>query len=403
MAVISGDNGSVVFNNTPVTKKYVSGIEWKFNNASFGSQLIGRYVMAPDNYMGTQAGNTGLTFNPYTKQWVSALYVYATYAKLWGFSKSSLVPYQVSPAYTTITPTWEIDITPFIDHLQGIAFNINNGLYYAWGTKKGLPSADANRVLIAVNEAGVQGIVPWIPDFQAQAGMIAIWRDSIFFKPNNKSFFREYDIRNMALKREVTAYTQYEGFGVDQLTGNILIGGDQAGYREYTYNMGAVATYTTPVTGGEIEGVCRNRYNDTDGINADEQIHGGIVNGNCMWLLNSKDNYLKVIRFLLRTDWSLGTLGGDLKVSDDLLINTGTWESPVMDFGSYTDYLTNVPTATANGRTVTFDFRRSSTAPTTTVNNDFDIPVYSGWGSTTPSAYGAVASGRYQQLRMTII
>lgn len=377
----------------------VRRLEWKYNNTNYSSLQIGRYTVAPNQYMGKTAGNTGLCINPLTNQIITSLYNYNQASIVYIFNRSALTPYSGAGTITPV-PTSQIDITSLADNIEGIWFDKTTGLYYTYSTIKGAASNDNNRVVVCFDSNGKRAKPDFFPTFAGQAGMITGREDRLLLKPANKPFWKEYSKNDWSLLRTAAAEPD-EGICADELTGDVWIGSAKI-IRKYDYTSLQVKdVFANPAKA--IEGMAFDRADGTVWLNADRYLHGGANNGNTLYHYDFDRTYKKFVRFPEMIPWSAGTLSGGLVVKNDTLYGTGTWESPILDFENYTDFSKNDPSAIHDGNILTYQYRGSNTSPFFAVNLEMPVKYYSAWGLATPSLYSNTPSAyRYQQMKVTV-
>jgi len=178
---------------------------------------------------------------------------------------------------------------------------------------------------------------------------------------------------------------------------------DLNGWYNRIYNLPGNAS-------ADNEGILFDPRTNLVWFNSDQNFHGGITNGNRLYLLDPSKVYQKIlyfpgmIRFTKFKIPSNSTIVGNF---NDQRIRGYDWSiSPVIDFISYTDQQTLANFVSSNSA-YDLEFRGSSTAPTTTSENSTHLNFYDanssneGWGSTTPGSWaGTVPALRYVQFRV---
>lgn len=405
-----GGINDLKFNWTRLAKDAcVQRFEWRVKNANHPTTLVGQWTVTPDidPETGVTTACTGLSYNERTQEILVAYYNYAVKSQIHTFRKENLTPY--SPSGTIIpVPNRIIDLTDKIDHIQGIAWDKRTGFYYAFGTIKGMPLDDANRVLICVNDAGERMKEDWFPDFQCEPGMISIYNGKIYFKPNDYNWLKSYDIDT---KQQIgqgyyqnNAFSR-EGMGTGSRTGNIYLVDDAGNGTKFDNNMSVLYTFTLTNIGNEQEGLFEHPADESVWVTADAFTHGGFPNGNCLYQYDLNQKYGKdMVMPDMFGGWESAVIPRSVQIFNGNIYGTGDVDLPIVDLNGMPDFMTNIPTVTKDGRTVTFRYRGSNTAPTTTVDNNFFLPCYkSGWGATVPSNYSSIlASFRYIQVQLRI-
>lgn len=396
-------------NASPAQESGVRKVEWKFNNATYAPTLITRKTVAPNSINGVVAGNTGLSWDTKRNMFVVSLYNYDSYSGLWLYRMQDLTNYSSSGTITPV-PFRKIDLTAFIDHIQGNAYDPILDAYWVIGNKKGVALADTAKVLICFNQDGEPIDYYEFTAYSFQAGMLAYYRDqstgveSLFIKPNNKTWLLEINKKTKAPIRQPTVFTQFEGLAVNIENGDIWLGDDNGTIKRYNNELVELASYSNQMPGNEVEGMTFIPSINALALNGDAFLHGSNNNGNLMDLYNFTGEYNQKVNLPYTYSWGKGTVGQGLRVNElGHLVGTGVYELPIMDMGSYVDYLTNVLNITQSGKTIAIQYRGSATTPTTTVDNSTTLPIYRSWGATVPGAYqNTVPSNRYVQAKITI-
>lgn len=203
--------------------------------------------------------------------------------------------------------------------------------------------------------------------------------------------------------------TSQEGVSID-LINNTIYHNTASGYNEIDFDGTILNSFVNPLASMNSvnEGL---EVDPTDGTlwkNSDQYFHGSIVSGNRCWHLDPKKVYDKYLRFPHQLKWSDGIVTGlviEGQLHREKLTGNGTWESPIIDFGSYTmqQSLSNY-SKSGDG---TLSFRGSDTVPTTTATTIFPFDYYDpsqsndGWGATVPSSYSSTPQYRYMQIKIT--
>lgn len=235
-------------------------------------------------------GVTGLSYKNNTDEYVVSYYSYDKEAKLWFYHRNSenLLPY--SPNGTIIpTPDREIDVTAYIDHIQGNVWDPDSACYWILGTKKGAVLNDTNRVLISVDDSGnLISSHSLTGKINAQMGQITRKGDLLLIKPNNNAtvYFLNRHTKNIV--RTETAHTNYEGITYDPNRDIVWIAGDEgtiAAYDFTSWKILAMFGYKTLPDGSteNVEGLLVDPVDDKLLIGFDGYLHGASNNGNAIF------------------------------------------------------------------------------------------------------------------------
>jgi hypothetical protein len=169
--------------------------------------------------------------------------------------------------------------------------------------------------------------------------------------------------------------------------------------------------YNVPINSGFKEGLICDPKDGTYWINIDDGFHAAVTDGNDVWHFDPRKVYQKYLRFpdMISYDYfKLGTaeISGNYNAQT---VTASDWiTSPVIDFAAHT--------LQQNGANWSIDedheieYRSSTSAPSTTritapylgTTGYYDANGSNdGWGSTTPSAWGAsIPTDRYVQFRI---
>src|SRR5690606_1364723 len=143
----------------------------------------------PNTDAGGTIGNTGLTYNTQTDEYVIAYYAFDRESKLWFYGRNSenLIEY-TDQGTLTPTPDREIDVSAYIFHIQGIAYDDTNNSYWILGTTQAT-SSDTERRLINVDDSGALLESTDLTSMSFQAGMLALNNktNELIIKPNNST------------------------------------------------------------------------------------------------------------------------------------------------------------------------------------------------------------------------
>jgi|GEM_PF-5229774 len=368
------------------------------------------YTIAPntDTVNGSAAngyisGNTGMSVDPVSRMFIFSLYNYAASSRMALARQNELSPYSptgtITPNYTRI-----IDVTPYLDHIQGNAYDAEEGYIYVFGTIKGADSANnGNRVIICVNRQGQKVKTDYFPAVAGEAGMIAVYDKKLYIKFNNIVTLYIYDL---VTKNPIDSFVTpgaAEGLAVG--TPGIFT---CPGATIYLYSHSSPHTQiwsgANPVLGQEIEGMAYDEATRGLMIQGDAYLHGFNPNGNMAKMVNPFGTYKQDIRFPYTYGWDTWKFTGKLTPMGFGLFGTGYGISPVIFLNGKSDYMGNAPIVDAVGRTVSFEYRGSNSAPTLTANNEQFVTVYSDWGNVVPSAWqNTPVNFNYIQVRMTVI
>lgn len=385
----------------------VKSVKWKYNPA-VAPYLIQKFTTVADTDTvngsaanGYVSGNTGLTYNPYTQEYYVACYNYTASARIFVYKREDMTPYVASPPIMP-TPRRIIDVTAFIDHIQGLAYDTVEGYIYVYGTIKGSAGGNGDRTIICIDVFGNKVKPDWTGMASGEAGDISIYQKKLYLKPNNVVTCYIYDLAAKSLIDSFTTYTSGEGLAVSD-AGIYICGGSDIRLYSHAAGHAQLNTYPNPSYNGEVEGMFIHPADGRLVKNADTFLHGVQTNGNETSELNISGEYGQNFQSPGMHLWDRWTFEGSLKPFGFELQGTGKAISPVIDMQSFTDYLINDPVVEVNGRTVTFEYQNSSVAPTGTLLTDQTSSVYLNWGNTVPGAWSSTKSAnRYQRLRMTV-
>lgn len=393
---------------SPAQESGVRKIEWKFNNAVYSPTLISRKTAAPNTMNSELAGNTGLSWDTKRNEYVVSLYNFAAYSALWLYPPSMLANYATTGTVLT-NPRRKIDLTAFIDHIQGNAYDPILDAYWVIGNKKGTTLLDTNKVLMCFNQDGEPIDYYEFTSLSFQAGMLAYYQneqgvESLFIKPNNKTWLLEINKKTKEIIRQPTVFTQYEGLAVNTENGDIWLGDDNGTIKRFSNALVELSSYTSQALGNEVEGMAWIPSINALAIGYDAYLHGSNNNGNCIDLYNFTGDYNQKINLPYTYSWAKGTVGQGLRVNEyNDLVGVGVYETPVLDMGAFTDFVTNLLAITQTDKTVAIQYRGSATVPTLTVDSSTTLPIYRGWGATVPGAYQSSPPAlRYVQAKLTI-
>lgn len=382
----------------------ISRIEWKYNNNDYGNDEIGIYTVVPDRNPdnGRIAGCTGISYNPDTKQFVVALYNEQYASKILLYDRNAIMPYTSSTELSP-SPTKQIDITQYIDHLEGLDYDPELHAYWALGTKKGAISAGKARVLIRVNDSGVLEDSYELSAYDFQAGMLAVRNNEIFIKPNDRTWLLKIDKNTRQIIKTYVTYTRSEGLGINKENGDIWIADDDGAIKRFSSELVELGSYRSTVFNNDIEGLLIDPVDDTIWDSADTYFHGKNLNGNAMWHYDFLKTYKKFVRFPEMAGFSEGTMTDSLRIENNKLFGHGEWESPVMDFGDHRDFIANLPQISQSGKQITIQYHGSDMEPSTQAHDNMPCKYYDNWGGIIPDTYSnSPVNHRYQQIKLII-
>jgi hypothetical protein len=370
-----------------IAAEAVSQISWQYNNTDAsvtGTELYKMFTLLPNvDGDGDTIGCTGACYNTKIEQYVISYYSYAKASKLWYYKRKDLVDYSATGTITP-TPTRELDISSYLYHIQGIAYDPSLDSYWILGSLNEV-SDDNERVLIRIDDDGnlFEKIV--LP-YTFQAGMIAMSPDynNLLIKANGSDWLLELDKETKTQIRQVTVASTTEGMGVDHAGGSVWIGSDSGNLYKYDYDtltiIDSYAFETLPNgTSQNVEGIIIDPIDKAVIFVADAYLHGANNNGNAMWVFDFNKSINKQVRF------------------PDMMKFQGN-KSVVIDFGDVND----LRQALIEQGTGAVMYRGSNVAPTAPLinrKNWRDRPYYSDWGDTIPSEWSlSLPSYRYMQL-----
>jgi len=164
----------------------ITRIEWQYNNQDYPTRQLGIYTVIPNRNPDNNevAGCTGLGYNPLTRQFVVAFYNGASASKIWLFNRGELTPYNTVSSIIPV-PSAQIDVSAYIDYIEGIDYDTDLRVYWAIGTKKGADKNDNNRVLISVDESGALRETYDLSAYSFNPGMLVNVGNYLLIKPDN--------------------------------------------------------------------------------------------------------------------------------------------------------------------------------------------------------------------------
>ena len=250
-----------------------------------------RFTVIPDTDGDSDViGVTGLSYREDTEEYVVSYYSYAKESKLWFYNRNSpnLTPYSPTGPLTP-TPDRELDLTAYIDHIQGNVWDADSACYWVLGTEKGSLPSDNTRVLIAVDTNGsLISTTPLNGIIVAQMGQIARKGSVLMIKPNNTTTLFFMDRHTKEIIRTAETHTQYEGLAYDPNRDLIWIAGDEGKIAAYDYEsfnkLGEFGFATLPDGSDQnVEGMLIDPVDDKLLIGFDGYLHGGNQNGNAIF------------------------------------------------------------------------------------------------------------------------
>lgn len=365
---------------------------WQYNDVDApvtGTDLYQQFTVLENVDEGDEKiANTGATYNHNTKEYVIARFARGRASRLLFYKRSDLVDY--SPTGTIVpVPTRVIDISNYINNIQGICYDGDLDCYWCLGSLNAL-GADDERILIAVDDEGYL-LDTYLLPYVFAPGMIVMSPDNqnLLIKQGNGSRLWEINKRTKALVRNVFLYP-YEGIAIDPVGEFVWFAGDDGVLKKTNYSDFSEVYTKTFATLPDVDEVSQNVegiiYDPIDGallFVADAYYHGAHNNGNCMWVFDFEKTIKKSLRF-----------------PEMFRINQEN-VSQIFDFNGYESTINNVDVLNGD---VTVQYRGSNTAPTFPLvqrENWRDIPFYEQWGDTVPSEWDdVIPSFRYIQIKV---
>lgn len=217
-------------------------------------------------------------------------------------------------------------------------------------------------------------------------------------------------------------YQAQEGGSVDYVFNKFVCNGINPGViREQDLETGLNIVqhpYPLGTMVAEEEGFIIDGKDGTFWLNSDQETHGSITNGNRAWHTDPRGLYQQFYRTPDMDTWtSVWKLNGNAasgRLNGQYIRGTSYSIGPVVDYASFTGQQTagnwTLPRAGENAH---FQWRGSSSAPTTTAQDNTQTRYYhglriydangtnEGWGSTTPGAWqDTPTTDRYMQVRV---
>lgn len=235
-------------------------------------------------------GATGLSYKEDSREYVISYYSYDKESKLWIYGRNSdnLTPYSPIGALAP-EPDREINVSDYIDYIQGNVWDADSACYWIVGTKKGGPNSDNNRVLIAVDDSGALISTHSLTgSIEAQMGQIAVKEDVLMIKPNGDSTLYFLNKDTKALIRTEHTDARYEGLAYDHKRDLIWVVDDYSKIFVYDYDSFIPVyrdTFETLPDGvrQNVEGVMIDPVDDKLIMAFDGYLHGSNNNGNALF------------------------------------------------------------------------------------------------------------------------
>lgn len=217
-------------------------------------------------------------------------------------------------------------------------------------------------------------------------------------------------------KTGVLLFPSAEGNGPNYIDGTFIANrafsnGALTKITEQDFNGWNNRVYSLPGNAmSDNEGVLFDPRNNLVWFNSDQNFHGGVTNGNRLYLLDPRRVYQKVLYFPGMVRYNKFKLAVNSVIVGSLnnqRIKGYDWSiSPVFNFLSYTNQQTLSNFVSSNSA-YDLEFRGSGSAPSTTPENSGHLDFYDpngsndGWGSTTPGSWsGTVPATQYVQFRI---
>jgi len=256
--------------------------------------------VVPDN---ATMACTGYTYDIKRDLHVVSEYNKNTSSRLLFFRPSDLVDRNLdNPAVST--PHKVYDVTAYIDHLQGCAWDWVADRYLLLGTKKGASPGGSNSVIVCLSASGnVLDIIELGNSMTVEVGMIDVLLDgSIVVKPNTGSSAYIFN-RSGQLVNRVSGLLGNEGIAVNKYTGDVWCAGNAFLMKKYDRNWieqssFSYNTFTNESSGSNVEGMAVMR----DGsivVCADAYYHGGTPLGNALFFFDPESTVNKRKYFYL--------------------------------------------------------------------------------------------------------
>lgn len=364
--------------------------------------FIEKFTVVPNNVpvYGT-CGNTGLAYDP-----INHYLYYSQY----NFDKTSNI--LVRDRNNKLIDT--IDITPHIDHLQGLSYWPEKEEFFAWGTCKGCLSSSGNFRILHFDKTGNK-IDLYTPTVQASPGMLdpPINGERIWMKDNKSGIAVLASLDDWTVIETVDLKLAGEGVTFDRKDSVFWVHRG-AGLDLLNYDANVINTFPQITQNREAEGIVIDPSDSTIWVNADEYLHGGIDGGNRVWHVDPLNTYNKNVYFPTMLRWRYGKFDDNLIIQRDTLFLkqgkwTGTWHSPIIDFKTYTPDKAIIRQKDTDKSHLIIKYRGSDIMPTTTANTQFTLDFYNannanlGWGDTEPENWiDTMPDNQYVQFKIEV-
>ncbi len=319
-----------------------------FNNLSKPTKRGYKFTVLPNiDADNDTIGNTGMTYNTQTDEYVISYYSFAKESKLWFYHRNSQNLLNYKETGTLIpAPDREIDVSAYLYHIQGVAYDDSNNSYWILGSINTI-SDDAERRLININDSGGLLSSTDLASMSFQPGMIFCnnRNNELIIKPNDNTDLYFLDKTTKTVIRTETTFTIHEGLAFDSNRDLIWVAGRTAGGENkivvYAYDtMEELAEFplkTLPLSSTEnVEGMLIDPIDDKLLISFDGFLHGSNNNGNALFKYDfprytSKENKQK-----LKT-YTVATLPASPEIGDQYLITDAdapSWNTAVVGGGA---------------------------------------------------------------------
>lgn len=248
---------------------------------------------------GDTIGVSGLSYNTQTDEYIMGYFSYGKEAKIWFYHRSSPNLLTYNP-YGTLNPIPDrsIDVTAYINNIQGVAYDDSNNTYWALGSLNDV-SSDTERVLINVDDAGTLLSTTTLSTMSFQAGMLILNNtlNEFIIKPNDKAELYFLDKTTKLVTRTELNVPLFEGLAFDPIMNTIWIGSDEGYVNVYDYTTFELvgssyfgSLHSENVLKQNVEGMLIDPIDGKLLIAFDGWLHGGNNNGNCLWKYNIGNN-----------------------------------------------------------------------------------------------------------------
>ncbi|MDM1396057.1 hypothetical protein HX049_02535 [Myroides odoratimimus] len=367
----------------PIEKRGVIDITLVNNNSNSPvldeNRLTDIYTVIPDLIEGKTAGCTGLGFDSKRRLFVVCQYSYANQWYLNLYRKEDLLPYNSTSELMPL-PYHKIDLRKYLNSIQGNCYDQLTDSYFVLGNGQG---TGGKRCIIRVNYEGdllefteIKGI----PE-EAQNGMLAIdpITNNIYLSINNgyELFLIDRDTKNVI--KTVQTNQMFEGMGVNQKNGNIILAGDLGDVRMFDKDFNVLDNYSFKTFPNEnntqnIEGVIF-LDDDTVVFSADCFLHGGTKNGNALFFYDfakTKGINIKYPLLISNSTMNSRLVDNTLMIDDEYYGVIIDCEYPVIDniINQFGDYI--------------LQFESSNDKPEVEEKHYNGIKYYENWGNILP-------------------